>query len=351
LPSESLREARRGPRANGQPLRPPIEGMQLLTARPSDARQKAYARRIRIRWQAWRMQITKNHPSNDGLINLVHPDRLTSVVDVGANPIDGDAPYKEMLQRRICRLIGFDPQPDALTRLNARKTDLETYLPYAIGDGEDHSLKVCRGTGFASLFQPDAKVLTHFPRFSELGSVVGEIKLATRRLDDIAEIEEIDFLKIDIQGSELSVFKNGRLRLAKAVAVQTEVSFVPLYKNQPVFGDIDLELRSLGFIPHMFAAINKKMIAPMMGPDAAAALNQIVEADVVYVRDFVKADAMGIEQLKHLALIAHHCYGSFDLAVNCIHHLASRGAVHPDAKNGYLRLVADNQSKRSSQKH
>src|SRR5258708_14755922 len=222
------------------------------------------------------MQLATNQLLNDRLANLVHPDRLTSVVDIGANPFDGDTPYKEMLQRRICRLVGFDPQPDALTRLNAAKSDLETYLPYAIGDGEDHSLKICRGIGFASLFQPDEMVLTHFPRFSELGRVVSEIKLATRRLDDIAEIKEIDFLKIDIQGSELSVFKSGRMRLAKAVAIQTEVSFVPLYKNQPVFGDIDLELRSLCFIPHMFAAINKKMIPPIIRPDAAATLNHIV---------------------------------------------------------------------------
>jgi FkbM family methyltransferase len=282
------------------------------------------------------------------LISIVHADRLTSVVDIGANPIDGDAPYKEMLQRRACRLIGFDPQPDALTRLNACKTDLETYLPYAIGDGEDHSLKVCRGIGFASLFQPDAKVLTHFPRFSELGRVVSEIKLATRRLDDIAEIKQLDFLKIDIQGSELAVFRNGRRHLAKAVAIQTEVSFVPLYKNQPVFGDIDLELRSLGFVPHMFAAINRKMIAPMLGPDDAAALNQLVEADVVYVRDFVKADAMETEQLKHLAAIAHHCYRSFDLAVNCIHHLTARRAVDPNAKNRYLGLLANIKSRPAS---
>jgi FkbM family methyltransferase len=293
------------------------------------------------------MGMAKNRLSEDELINLLKPDRLTSVIDIGANPIDGDTPYKDMLQRRICRLIGFDPQPDTLTRLNAGKTDLETYLPYAIGDGEDHSLKICHGIGFASLLQPDAKVLTHFPRFSELGCVVREIKLATRRLDDIQEIKEIDFLKIDVQGSELSVFKNGRLLLAKAVAIQTEVSFVPLYKNQPVFGDIDLELRSLGFIPHMFTAINKKMIAPMMGTNAAAALNQIVEADIVYVRDFIKADTMASEQLKHLAMIAHHCYGSFDLAVNCIHHLAARRAVHPDSKNRYIRLVEDIKSRRS----
>ena len=80
-------------------------------------------------------------------------------------------------------------------------------------------------------------------------------------------------------------------------------------------------------------------------------LKQIIEADVVYVRDFVKAEAMDNEQLKHLAMIAHHCYGSFDLAVNCIHHLAARRAVHPDTKNRYLSLVAETQSKSGGQRH
>eukprot|EP01035_Chromulina_nebulosa_P056323 gene56324-77196_t len=59
-----------------------------------------------------------------------------------------------------------------------------------------------------------------------------------------------------------------------------------------LFGEVDLELRSLGFIPHMFTAINKKMIAPMLGPNPAAAMNQLVEADVVYIKDFIKAEAM-----------------------------------------------------------
>ena len=278
-------------------------------------------------------------PKSEDLVDLLRPQRLTSVVDIGANPIDGDPPYKEMLRQRICRVTGFDPQPDVLTRLNASKSDLETYLPYAVGDGGTHTLKICHGSGFASLLQPDQKVLTHFPGFSELGRVVNEITVATRRLDDIAEIRELDLLKIDIQGSELSVFKNGRVRLANAMAVQTEISFVALYQDQPVFGDVSLELRSLGFIPHMFVAINKKMIAPMVGPNPAVGLNQMVEADIVFVRNFTKADAMDSEQLKHLALIAHHCYGSYDLAINCIHHLTSRNEVRPDAKVRYLELV------------
>src|SRR3954451_13935580 len=67
---------------------------------------------------------------------------------------------------------------------------------------------------------------------------------------------------MDVQGSELEVLRGGTVKLSQAVVVQTEISFVPLYKEQPVFGDIDLELRSQGFIPHCFAAVKYWPIAP-----------------------------------------------------------------------------------------
>lgn len=273
------------------------------------------------------------------LIDLLRPDRITTVVDIGANPIDGNPPYKPMLQKRLCRLIGFEPQIKALAELNSRKSDLELYLSYAVGDGTEGRLRVCQAQGMTSLFEPDKNTLKYFPKFSEWGKVLKELPITTRRLDDIEEISAIDFLKIDIQGSELSVFRHGKLRLAKAVVIQTEVSFIALYKGQPVFGDIDLELRKLGFVPHAFASINKRLIAPLAAKDPYAAINQLVEADVVYVRDFTKPDEMDTEQLKHLAVIAHHCYQSYDLAMNCIHHLAERGAIQEAVIGQYLSLT------------
>ena len=45
---------------------------------------------------------------------------------------------------------------------------------------------------------------------------------------------------------------------------------------------------------------------------------------------------MSAEQLKHLALIAHHCYQSYDLAANCLQNLAARGAAPADALGRYL---------------
>jgi FkbM family methyltransferase len=275
----------------------------------------------------------------ESLADLLRPDRMTSVVDIGANPIDGDPPYKPMLRQRLCRLIGFEPQPEALAELNSKKSDLETYLPYAVSDGKERILRVCQAPGMTSFLEPDQNALGHFPMFSEWGRVVRELAVVTRRLDDIEEIGAVDFLKIDVQGSELLVFQNGKRQLAKTVAVQVEVSFITIYKGQPVFGEIDVELRKLGLVPHAFAAINRRMIAPMMGNSVYAAINQVLEADVVYVRDFTRPDAMDVEQMKHLAIIAHHCYRSYDLAMNCIYHLAKKGAVRQGVVNQYLNLV------------
>ena len=100
-----------------------------------------------------------------------------------------------------------------------------------------------------SLLTPDVNQLRLFTAFPEWGSVVEEVEVQTHRLDDL-DIDEFDLLKIDIQGAELMVFQHGRERLRNAVAVQTEVSFVPLYRDQPTFGDVDRELRSQGFVPH-----------------------------------------------------------------------------------------------------
>ncbi|MBR0871347.1 FkbM family methyltransferase [Bradyrhizobium tropiciagri] len=276
---------------------------------------------------------------SDPLWALLAPQRLTAVVDIGANPIGGDPPYKAMLQKGLCRVFGFEPQRAALAELNARKSELETYLPYVVGNGEQARLRECVSPGMTSLLEPDRNVLKHFPGFLDWGRVVADSRIDTRKLDDIAEIDAMDYLKIDVQGSELAIFQNGRRCLADAVAIQTEVSFLPLYKKQPVFGEIDLELRGQGFIPHALISIDRRMIWPMVGADKFAAIHQLLEADAVYVRDFTQADGIGTEPLKHLALVAHHCYGSHDLAAISIQHLINRKAVDPEAGSRYFDHV------------
>jgi FkbM family methyltransferase len=277
-----------------------------------------------------------------GFSDLLSPKRLTEVVDVGANPIDGEPPYLGMLKAGLCRVTGFEPQADALRRLEADKGPNERYLPQVIGDGVPATLKVCAAPGMTSLFEPDTRTLALFAEFPAFAQVTARLPVQTHRLDDIAEIRDLDFLKIDVQGAELAVFRGGGARLAAAVAVQTEVSFVTLYEKQPAFGEIDTELRRQGFLPHCMAAVKLWPIAPcVVNGDPRQALNQLLEADLVYVRDFSRPELLDDEQLKHLALIAHHCYGSFDLALRCVMLLEERKTLPSGTQQRYLALSGE----------
>lgn len=273
------------------------------------------------------------------LIDLLRPVRLTQVVDVGANPIDGDPPYKALLASGGCSVVGFEPQPEALQHLLRAKGPYEHYLPTALGDGLVHTLNICRAPGMTSLFSPDPSTLALFEVMKSAGDVVEQVSVATTRLDDVRDIQHLDFLKMDVQGAELMILQNGRKKLESAVVAQLEVSFVTLYRNQPAFGDVDLEMRAQGFIPHCFAALKKWPIAPcVVGGDPCRPLNQLLEADLVYVKDFSRPENFSDEQLKHLAIISHACYGSWDLAIRSISILESRGVIPVGSKDKYVTL-------------
>lgn len=268
------------------------------------------------------------------LLNLLSPQRQTHVVDVGANPIDGDPPYLDMLAQGLCCVTGFEPQADALAELNRRKGKLETYLPYVVGRGGAAELKVCRYPGWTSLLQPRAAALQAFPVFQTNATVDAYMSVNTHRLDDLAELAAFDFLKIDVQGSELDVFEGAQKHLQHAVAIQTETSFIALYEGQPTFGALDQALRQMGFVPHCFAAVKKCPIAPLNVQGEG--VHQLLEADVVYVKDFIEPITMNDEQLKQLCLLMHHCYRSFDLSARCIDILQQRASLPKDALQRYV---------------
>jgi FkbM family methyltransferase len=249
-----------------------------------------------------------------------------------------------MLDQELCTVTGFDPQQAALDLLRDRGP-FETYLPYAVGDGSVQTLHICSAPGMSSFLKPDEQSLSLFPLFAEFGKVVASRKMETRPLDTITEIVAVDFLKMDVQGSELAVLRSGRQKLAEAVVIQTEVSFVPLYENQPPIGLLDLELRAQGFIPHALVELKQWIIAPLVvNKNPRRALNQLLEADLVYVRDFRTAKSWTDEQLKHLALIAHHCYSSFDLTLFCLLELEARGSVPGGMQDHYLKMLQSSQA-------
>ena len=275
------------------------------------------------------------------LLEIFQVDNAIEIVDIGANPIDGEPPYKELLATGKARLTGFEPQPDALEKLEISKGVYERYFPYVIGDGNVHTLHIYQGSGLASLLKLDEDSLNIFAHLKPLAGLISELPLQIIRLDDVEEIELIDYLKIDIQGGELAVFQNAKILLKEAICIQTEVSFVPIYEGQPTIGDVDCELRAQGFIPHCFAMpVNTGPISPIiLNNQPWQGLRQLGEADIVYVKDFRKLDEFSDLMLKKLTMVAHFCYQSFDLAGCLLQELSRRGSIEKDSLGTYISSV------------
>ena len=250
------------------------------------------------------------------LAALLGTDILVDIVDIGASPIDGQPVYADMLKRGQARVVGFEPDAAALRALERTKSAAETYLPYAIGDGQAHTLHLCEAPGMSSLLRPNAALLANYHGFSDWGVVRETRPVQTVRLDDVREIAEIDFLKIDIQGAELMALRHGARQLARCGVVQAEVEFLPMYEGQPLFADIELYLRGLGFAFHKFSSTASPVLKPLqVGNSPAGGLSQLLFADAVFVRDFMKLGLLTTIKLLKTAAILHDVYRSYDLAL------------------------------------
>lgn len=241
------------------------------------------------------------------------------IVDVGANPIDGLPPYTSLLRSGAATVLGFEPNPAALAQLHAVKGAQETYLPHAIGDGQEHTLYVCAAPGMTSLLRPNPEILKYFHGFAEWGRVIEQVTIPTVRLDDIPEARGADLLKIDIQGGELMALRHAEALLQDLLVIQIEVEFLPLYFDQPLFSEIEQYLRARGFMFHRFFPTCSRTIVPVViNNDIYQGLSQLVWADAVFVRDFTRLEAYSNTQLLAASAVLHECYGSFDLVAHLL---------------------------------
>lgn len=231
------------------------------------------------------------------------------VCDIGAAMLDDLPPYMNMDLETI-DLYKFDGD-------TAAKGDHDLSW---ISNGETATVQYAQpSTGMTSLYPPNHRTQKLFDNFEHLGRVIHTRKEKTTRLDDIEDLPPVDFLVMDTQGSELDIMKHGALKLASCVVVQLEVSFVPLYLGQPTLGTVDTFMRHRGFIPHTFVRL-KPWPVGANGEKHGGFTNQLLEADMVYVKD-PRSGNWTSEQRRKAAEILTQCYESRDLA----HYIANGG--------------------------
>lgn len=246
------------------------------------------------------------------------PLDIIGILDIGAMLLEGShKEYSGLFNQGYARVVGFEPVESECSQLNNvyQKTGMQ-FLPYFIGDGTKQQFHLTNHSMTASLYEPNTPLLDMFQNLGELTVPVSAEWVNTKRLDDIQELNfPIDFIKIDIQGAELQAFTGAQNRVLKDVLViQTEAEWVPLYKNQPLFSELELFLRNQGFIVHKIMGFGTRSFKPMVSNNNINAGIQQLWSDVIFVRDFTKLNLLKPQQLLKMAVILHEVYQSFDLA-------------------------------------
>lgn len=240
------------------------------------------------------------------------PLQLT-VLDVGA-AIGEPPPYESLVRAGRARLFGFEPNREECDKLNRSYGPPHRFFPYFAGDGKPGTFHETNWNLTGSLYEPNTPLLQKFQNLAEVMTPVAQHPVQTVRLDDLPEIDDVDFIKIDVQGAELSVFQNAVRILGKAVLIQCEAEFVPMYKGQPLFADIDTFLRGQGYQFHCFHTTAGRTFRPLLTQDEYGYVRQLLWSDVLYVRDWMKLEALDEQKLKKCAVLLHDMVESYDLA-------------------------------------
>lgn len=177
-------------------------------------------------------------------------ERPLTIVDVGAQNLE----YEEHIYSEIAthqlphQIIGFEPLEDRLQeRLNEPECENFTLLPAFIGDGQEHTFYINAPDATSSLLPFNEAVISKFIDLDTLETVNTEPAKTTTLDIALQDQKYVDFLKLDIQGAELAALRHAPIVLSKTLVVHCEVSFFEIYKDQALFSEVELYMRSMGF--------------------------------------------------------------------------------------------------------
>lgn len=170
------------------------------------------------------------------------------VLDVGANT----GQYATQLRRSgyVGRIVSFEPMRFAFDRLHqATQQDAQWQaFNFALGEATGETEINIAGNSISSSIRP---MLRSHVDSSPQSTYVGKEKIQLKTLDEVLPrvCDETDriWLKIDTQGFEKDVLLGGMNSLLRIDTIQLEMSLVPLYEGQALFGELYTYLFDLGY--------------------------------------------------------------------------------------------------------
>lgn len=202
---------------------------------------------------------------------------IQSIFDVGANEGQFAKLSREVFPSAT--IYSFEPLPDCFEKLKSALTGDSKFFAYNIAAGSSES----EIEFYRSIHSPSSSFLqmedVHKEAFPESrkGQVKEAILVKVNTLDAIYDrikpAAEI-LLKIDVQGFEKEVLLGSQSMMNHVKVVIMEMSFVKLYKDQPLFHDIYMMMYERGF---RFHGTLSQMLHPLT--------REVVQIDAIFVKE------------------------------------------------------------------
>lgn len=243
---------------------------------------------------------------------LKEHDTTILFVDIGSR--NGVIELKDVAS--FVKAYGFEPNPDEYKKLITNKTDAAAfgisspryksliYSPYAVASQTgSFPFYVTKGPGAAGMLEPNVERLkeitwkgsAYHKNFAEdIFAIEKTLEVQTKTLAHFVQehkLSFIDYLKIDVEGSEYDVLAGASDFLKHVGVVKVEVCFIPFRKKQKLFSEVDMLLRQYGFdllryeIAPDQIGLKERTSSWSFGPTIGVAerFGQPLQADAIYV--------------------------------------------------------------------
>ena len=208
-----------------------------------------------------------------------------SFCDVGAR-WGLSEPWNEI--KNCLDVVYFEPDAEEFNKLKLGMNEGDLGFDCALySSSKKVVLNLTSARECSSLLEPNNEVIRNYPNeLAEMYQIEKKVSVLARSLDDIASEGgdlKMDFLKLDVQGAELEILKGGASFLNKnLLGIEIEVEFQELYKNQPLFSDIDSYVRkNLNLV---LFDISKHYSKYKIGANKFSKKGQLIFGDVLYMR-------------------------------------------------------------------
>jgi FkbM family methyltransferase len=170
-------------------------------------------------------------------------------VDIGARAMKAN---KFVETFPFAQYIGFELDVDECKRLNALGIARHRFYAQALDSNNGRrTLYITRNPACSSLYEPNSQEMHRFTECGPYFDVLKKKTIQTVSLDDWCRDNHLaaaEFLELDTQGSELDILRGSEYLLATSIlGLKVEVEFFQMYKDQPLFSDIDTYLRRWDF--------------------------------------------------------------------------------------------------------